>query len=89
MNSATRALTVELPIDLADEVDALAALIERPSQWIVKKALRAFITRQLAERRAIQEGLDDVTAGRTISQEVVQAWVDSLGADDEQVIPKA
>lgn len=89
MSVATRTLTAQVPVPLAEELDALAELLERPRQWIVKKALIAYLARDKEKRRLIQEGLDDVTAGRLVSMEDAQAWADSLGTEDERPVPRA
>ena len=41
-----------------------------------------------AYRAAVQVGLDDIAAGRTISGERVQAWVRSLGTPEELSPPE-
>ena len=69
MVAETRTLTAQVPIELAQEVDALSELLERPRQWIVKKALVQFLAREAEKRRLVQEGLDDVSAGRMVSME--------------------
>ncbi|WP_062642761.1 CopG family ribbon-helix-helix protein, partial [Caballeronia arationis] len=76
-------------VELAQEVDALSELLERPRQWIIKKALVQYLAREADKRRLIQEGLDDVTAGRLISIEQARAWANSLGTDNELPVPKA
>ncbi|AQH05393.1 CopG family transcriptional regulator (plasmid) [Burkholderia sp. KK1] len=85
----TRTLTAQVPVELAQEVDALSELLERPRQWIIKKALVQFLAREAEKRRLIQEGLDDVTAGRLLSMEQARAWAASLGTDSELPVPKA
>jgi predicted transcriptional regulator len=85
----TRTLTAQVPVELAQEVDALSELLERPRQWIIKKALVQFLAREAEKRRLIQEGLDDVTAGRLLSMEQARAWANSLGTDSELPVPKA
>jgi predicted transcriptional regulator len=89
MVAETRTLTAQVPIELAQEVDALSELLERPRQWIVKKALVQFLAREAEKRRLIQEGLDDVSAGRMVSMEQARAWANRLGTDEEQPVPKA
>ncbi|WP_250480067.1 MULTISPECIES: CopG family transcriptional regulator [unclassified Caballeronia] len=89
MVAETRTLTAQVPIELAQEVDALSELLERPRQWIVKKALVQFLAREAEKRRLIQEGLDDVSAGRMVSMEQARAWANGLGTDEEQPVPKA
>lgn len=85
----TRTLTAQVPVELAEEVDALSEQIERPRQWIVKKALVQYLAREAEKRRLIQEGLDDVTAGRFVSMEQARAWANSIGTDNELPVPKA
>ncbi|SOE94610.1 Predicted transcriptional regulator [Burkholderia sp. D7] len=84
-----RTLTAQVPVELAEEVDALSEQIERPKQWIIKKALVQYLAREAEKRRLIQEGLDDVTAGRFVSMEQARAWADSIGTDNELPVPKA
>jgi predicted transcriptional regulator len=40
-------------------------------------------------RRLIQEGLDDVAAGRLIPMENARAWADSLGTAKEHSVPRS
>ncbi|WP_116135314.1 CopG family ribbon-helix-helix protein [Trinickia diaoshuihuensis] len=87
MTVETRTLTAQVPVELAQQVDALSDLIERPKQWIIKKALIQYLAREAEKRRLIQEGLDDVTAGRTITMQQARAWAESLDTDDELPLP--
>jgi predicted transcriptional regulator len=89
MTAKTRTLTAQVPVELAQEVDAWSQLLERPRQWIIKKALVQFLAREAEKRRLIQEGLDDVSAGRTVTMEQARAWADSLGTENELPVPKA
>lgn len=89
MGAQTRTLTAQVSVELAQEVDELSELIDRPRQWIVKKALVQFLAREAEKRRLIQEGLDDVSAGRMVPMEKVRAWADSIGTDNEQPVPEA
>ena len=89
MIAETRTLTAQVPVELAEEVDALSEQIERPKQWIIKKALIQYLAREAEKRRLIQEGLDDVTAGRFVSMEQARAWANSIGTDNELPVPKA
>ena len=88
MATEMRTLTAQVPVELAQEVDALAELIERPRQWIIKKALVQYLAREAETRRLIQEGLSDVDAGRLVPIEQVEAWADSIGTDNEKPAPK-
>jgi predicted transcriptional regulator len=89
MVAETRTLTAQVPVELAQEVDALSEQIERPKQWIIKRALVQYLAREADKRRLIQEGLDDVIAGRFVPMEQARAWANSLGTGNELPVPKA
>lgn len=78
----TRVLTAHVPIVLAEKVDDLAARLERPRGWVVKQALAAWIEQEELRHRMTLEALADVDAGRLVRQAEVQAWADSLDADE-------
>ena len=69
-------------------MDDLATKLDRSKQWIVRKAVVAYLARAERERQMIQEGLDDVTAGRLLSMDAMERWADSLGTDHELPLPK-
>ncbi len=84
----TRVLTAHVPVEMAEKVDELAALMDRPRGWIVKQALADWI--ELAEERdrltrvAIAEG----EAGLVVSHDRMRAWALSLQTDDPLPPPK-
>lgn len=84
----TRVLTAHVPIPLAEKVDQLADRLERSRGWIVKQALSAWIAQEEERDRLTQEALADVDAGRLIDHQAVQAWADSLGAEETLPIPR-
>ena len=86
--TATRALTADVPLPLADKVDQMAARLERSRGWIMKQALSAWIAQEEARDRLTQEALADVDAGCVIDHQAVQAWADSLGTDQPLPLPR-
>ncbi len=74
----TRALTADLPAELADKVDQLAARIDRPRAWIVKQALAAWVNKEDERYRLTLEALADVDANDVVDHEAIRAWADSL-----------
>ncbi|AOR66266.1 CopG family transcriptional regulator [Burkholderia stabilis] len=88
MAEALKTVTAQLPVNLVDRMDDLATKLDRSKQWIVRKAVVAYLARAERERAMIQEGLDDVTAGRLISMDAMERWADSLGTDHELPLPK-
>lgn len=87
-NSDTRVITSHVPVPLADQVDALAARMERSRGWIVKQALAEYVALEERRYRLTLEGLASVDAGEGVPQEDVEAWIDSLGTDQPLPIPR-
>ncbi|AJW98549.1 CopG family ribbon-helix-helix protein [Burkholderia gladioli] len=88
MAEALKTVTAQLPVNLVERMDAMAARLDRSKQWIVRKAVVAYLARAERERAMIQEGLDDVDAARLVSMEAMERWADSLGTDHELPLPK-
>jgi predicted transcriptional regulator len=78
----TEVLTVLVPCELAEKVDALVVRLKRSRGWIVKQALTAWIDQEEELRRLTLEALADVDAGRVITHQTVQAWAESLENDN-------
>ncbi len=76
MNS--RVVTAHIPLDLAEQVDLLAARLDRPKGWIVRQALASWVEREAKRHQLTLEGLVDVDAGRLVDHASVVAWAKSL-----------
>jgi predicted transcriptional regulator len=74
----TRVLTAHIPLDLAEQIDAIAQRTERPKGWIVKQALAAWVADAQARHQLTLEALADVDAGRVIDHAAIETWVASL-----------
>ncbi|WP_208635772.1 ribbon-helix-helix domain-containing protein [Caballeronia pedi] len=48
----TRVITAHVPLPLAEQVDQLAARLDRSRGWIVRQALAAWIEQEEARNRA-------------------------------------
>lgn len=88
MAEALKTVTAQLPVALVDRMDDMATRIDRSKQWIVRKAVVAYLARAERERALIQEALDDVDAGRLVSMAAMERWADSLGTENELPLPK-
>jgi predicted transcriptional regulator len=75
-----RVLTTHVPGELAREVDALAARLDRPRGWVMKHALALFIELEKKRHQLTLEGLADVDAGRTVDHAEIEAWARKLPA---------
>lgn len=87
--AATRVITAHVPTDLADQVDALAARLDRSRGWIMKQALSAWVDQEEMHHQMTLEALADVDAGRVIGQASILAWADSLSTDSPLPPPEA
>ena len=86
--AATKVLTAHVPLPLAEKVDQMAARLERSRGWIMKQALSAWIAQEEERDRLTQEALADVDAGLVVDPLAVQAWADSLSADQPLPLPR-
>ena len=76
----SKVLTAHIPLSLENGVDKIAAHIERPRGWVVKRALTAWIQQEEERRRLTLDALSEVDGGRVIDHQAVQAWAASLGS---------
>lgn len=84
---ATKVLTAHIPLPLAEQVDEIAARLERSRGWIVKQALSAWVGQEEERRRLTLEALADVDAGKIIDHQDVVAWANSLGTETPLPVP--
>ncbi len=84
----TKVLTAHVPIALAEKVDLLASKLERSRGWIVKQALTAWVELEEERHRLTLEALEDVDAGRVVSQAQVEAWAASLDSEAPLPLPQ-
>ncbi len=75
---STRTVTAHIPVELAEQVDAAAARLERPRGWIVKQALQNWISLEERRHQMTLEALREVDEGKFVEQDVIDKWVDSL-----------
>ncbi len=86
--TSTKVLTAHIPLPLAEQVDQIAARLERSRGWIVKQALSAWVGQEEERRRLTLEALTDVDAGDVIDHLCVRAWADSLSSETPLPVPQ-
>jgi predicted transcriptional regulator len=84
---ATKVLTADLPEELANKVDELAAKLDRPKGSIVTEALAAWVELEEERHQLTLEGLADVDAGRLIDDAEIEAWIKGLETDPSLPAP--
>ena len=83
--------SVRLADDLADQVEALAAKLQRSKSWIINEALRDYVERAQGDTQRWREtlkALDSVKAGKLIDGDAVDKWIASWGTDKELPPPR-
>ena len=85
---STKVLTAHIPLPLAEQVDQIAARLERSRGWIVKQALGAWVGQEEERRRLTLEALADVDAGDVIDHQDVRSWADSLSSETPLPAPQ-
>ncbi|MEQ1518290.1 MAG: ribbon-helix-helix domain-containing protein [Usitatibacteraceae bacterium] len=73
-----RVVTAHIPLELAEQVDLIAARLDRPKGWIVRQALTSWVELEAKRHQLTLEGLADVEAGRVVDHASVAAWAKSL-----------
>lgn len=84
----TRVMTAHVPIPLAEQVDELAAKLDRSRGWVVKQALAAYVEREAERYKKTVEALAEVDAAVGVSHTEVKAWAAALGADKPGRLPE-
>lgn len=71
--SKTAVLTTRVPAELSERIDLLAQELDRSRAWVIAKAVQRYVDEELEFIEAIREGERDIEAGRTFTQEEVEA----------------
>ncbi|UDF30366.1 UNVERIFIED_ORG: CopG family ribbon-helix-helix protein [Roseateles sp. XES5] len=71
MSSTT--MTIRVSADLKEKLDRLAADTRRSRSFLAAEAVSAYVARELAIVEGINEGLEDVRGGRTVSHDEAMA----------------
>lgn len=75
---SNRVVTAHIPFDLAEQVDLLAARLDRPKGWIVRQALTSWVELEAKRYQLTLDGLADVDANRVVDHSSVSNWAKSL-----------
>lgn len=85
----TGTLTVHLPQEYLDRLDALAASTNRSTSALAEEALASYLGLQEWQVAAIREAVEAADAGATpLERADVASWLRSWGTDDELPPPR-
>lgn len=86
--SETTLISVRVPKETAEKLSTLAQATDRSKSYLAAQAIEEYLLAQEWQIKAVQEGLQDVAAGRTVSHDKVKEWLQSWGTDHEQEMPE-
>ena len=76
MSSTT--LTVRMPVELKARLATLAEHTQRTNSYLAAEAIADYVARELAIVQGIEQGLEDMKAGRVVSHEEVMSEIDLI-----------
>ena len=76
MSSTT--MTIRVSADLKEKLDRLAADTRRSRSFLAAEAVSAYVARELAIVEGINQGLEDVRHGRTVSHDEAMSELASI-----------
>lgn len=76
-------ITARIDPETAALLDKVGAARGRSRSWLVAQAVKKMAEEEAAYLAFIQEGLEDIAAGRTVPHEEVMAWVAEKRAEIE------
>lgn len=83
-----REISVHVPAQMADRIAQMASRLGCSQDWIMQQALSAWIEREEERERLTQEALTDVDLGQVISDQAINTWAGSLGAESSAPLPR-
>ncbi len=81
-------LSLHLEDKLRQSLENEARLREVPEADVAEEAIREFLDRQAWLRRELAEAVREADEGVFISQEAMERWIDSWGAEGELPPPE-
>lgn len=86
------ATSIKLDDDLNNRVRRLAEQRRRSPHWIMREAIREYVTREEARESFLQEAMASwlvyCETGRHLTSDEVRAWLDGWGAEVEDEPPE-
>lgn len=82
-----KTVTAHIPEGLLQQIDGLAAAIDRPRSWIIKQALTDWVQTEQQRHLLTLQALDEADAGQVIDHQSVVAWAESLNSEHPLPIP--
>ena len=84
--------SIRIAKDVEKPLEALSKKLDRSKNYLINQAIKEFVARQSLEDSRWQdtlEALESIKAGKSISEEDVNAWLNSWGTNDRKSPPKS
>jgi RHH-type rel operon transcriptional repressor/antitoxin RelB len=81
--------TVRLPDDLKAELELLAKATNRSKSYLATKAIADYLQRNAWQIKELQQAAQEADQGEFVSEEAVDAWLDSWGRENELIPPRS
>jgi predicted transcriptional regulator len=85
--SQSVSLSFRVAQEKAEQLERLAAAMDRPKSWLLERALEEYLELQAWQVAEIRQGMEEIRQGQGIPHEEVVAWLESWGTDDETEPP--
>ena len=87
--SQSETVTVRLPIEVKQKLEALATSTNRSKSWLAAQAISAYVEEQSWQLQQIQASLllADSEEAVWVEGEAVDAWLNSWGTETEKPTP--
>jgi predicted transcriptional regulator len=76
-------VSVRVPTDLAEKLDKIAAILDRPRSWVILHAIRQYLADEGQEVLDVQEGIEEADRGDVVDFEEIMAELDEIIAQAE------
>ena len=81
--------TLRLPDDVKADLELLAKATNRSKSYLAAKAIADYVRTNAWQIRELQQAVSEAEQGVFVSEEAVDAWLNSWGTDDELPAPGA
>lgn len=81
--------TTRIDAELKSRLERIARFEERSASYIANQAIRALVEDREYTHQLIQIGLEQIEAGRSISEREMDEWVEGWAEGENRPFPKA
>lgn len=89
--SQSETVTVRLPVEVKQKLEALSASTNRSKSWLAAQAISAYVEEQAWQIQQIEDAIEIADSDQAVwvDGEAVEAWLNSWGTETEQPTPCA